>query len=331
VNALKSVPHAEVVACAARSIKSAQEFSKKHGIPAAYGNYEDLVNDKNVQVVYVSSLHHCHYEHTMLALNHGKHVLVEKPAAIDTKQLSAMYKLAEEKNLFLMEGLWTVFFPAFQKAQELIANGTIGEVNYVQTDFGINFPKHIDRIWKPELAGGALLDIGVYSIGVSTLLMNGCKEPPLEVKANGVIENGVDVVGAVILKFSDSKIAVSNWNAKAHCPGESLICGSKGFIKIMGSFHHPSTLSVTLKLEGGHTETTQYNFPFPSEKKVDDGWNFSGSIGFVYEATAVQNDILAKKKMSSVYPPKSSLIINGILEEVRKQIGLVYPFEKSNL
>jgi dihydrodiol dehydrogenase / D-xylose 1-dehydrogenase (NADP) len=332
-NALKSTPNAQIVACGARVLKRAQEFSKIHGIPVAYGSYQELVQDKNVQIVYISSLHNGHYEHTMLALNHGKHVLVEKPGALNSKQLKAMYQLASEKNLFLMEGFWTIFFPAFRKVQELVSSGAIGEVNYVAADFTAAFPPHFDRVWKPELAGGALLDIGFYAVAMVTMLINGGKAPPTEIKATALLEGGVDVVGAVVLKYGEKKVGVANWNGKGHSPSEILVVGSKGYIRVLGPAHHPKELILYRVVVPGdnlinnQTETTHYRFPFPDEKTLDSRFIFSGSVGFIYEATHVQNTLLQKKKSSEVYPPAASMIVMHILDEVRRQIGLVYPGE----
>jgi len=333
VNALKNTPNAQIVACAARSLESAKQFSKTHNIPVAYGSYEELVKDKNVDIVYIGSLHNSHYEHTVLSLNHGKHVLVEKPAGINLKEVQAMYKLAAEKNLFLMEGVWSLFFPAYLKVQELIKNGAIGDVNFVEADFGVAFPPHVDRIWKPELAGGGLLDIGVYSVTLVTMLINGGKERPSEIKALGVVEKGIDVLGTATMKYNNNKMAVAKWNCKGGSPGEIVVVGNKGYIKVLGPMHSPITVVVHRLLEGpgGRSETEQYYFPFPSPKIMSTPMNFAGSIGFIYEATAVTNDILQKKQFSSTYTPTSSMIVSGILDEVRRQIGLTYPFEKSKL
>jgi len=337
VNALKNTPKSTVVACAARSLDSAKQFCKVHGIPNAYGSYDELVKDKNVDIVYIGSLHKDHYEQTMLALNHGKHVLVEKPAGINSTELNAMYKLAAEKNLFLMEGVWTLFFPAFRKIQSLIAEGAIGEVTYIQVDFQVAFPSHIERIWTHELAGGAILDIGIYPICITTMLINGGKERPVEIKATGVIEKGVDTIGTVTLKYRDGKIGVASWNGKGKSPGEILVVGSKGWIRALGQFHHPRDVVVHRIIDGGKhlldatTETTTYHFPFPSENTLDCKFNYSGSIGFQYEATSAQNDILNGKRVSSVYPPIASLTVMSILDESRRQMGLVYSFEKSKL
>jgi len=341
VNALRNTPNAQIVACGARSLKRAQEFSKLHGIPVAYGSYEELVKDKTVQIVYISSLHNSHYEHTILALNHGKNVLVEKPAAMNSKQLKAMYQLAKEKDLFLMEGFWTIFFPAFRKIQELIHSGAIGEVNYVTSDFTAAFPPNFDRVWKPELAGGALLDIGFYAVAMTTMLINGGKEPPVEIKGTAVMEGGVDMVGAAVLKYGDKKVGVANWNGKGHSPSEVLVVGSKGYIRALGPSHHPKEIILYRivvpgdNLVNSQTETIHYRFPFPEDHQLNNRFVYSGSIGFIYEATHVQNALLQKKKFSDIYPPSSSLIVANILDEVRRQIGLVYdsPFEpkKANL
>jgi len=330
VIALNHTPNALVVACAARDIKTAQVFSHRHGIPVAYGSYEELVKDKNVDIVYIATLHHKHYENTILALNHRKHVLVEKPAAINSNQLKTMYKLAAEKNLFIMEGLWTLFFPAFKKMQEIIQSGIIGEVSYVQSDFQCVFPLNVERAWNPELAGGGLLDIGVYSIGAAVMLINGGKEAPVEIKASGFLERGVDCLGAVIIKYPGKKLAVASWSAIGNGPGELLVVGSKGFMKAESPFHRPMDIVVQLT-DGGIKETTTYHYPVPTEQKLLSPFKFKGTISFQYQASSVQNDILNKRISSQVYPPSASLQVMGIMDEVRRQIGLVYPFEKSKL
>jgi dihydrodiol dehydrogenase / D-xylose 1-dehydrogenase (NADP) len=337
VNALKHVPNSKVVACAARSLKNAQEFAKVHGIPAAYGSYEELVKDKNVQIVYIGSLHRDHYEQTILSLNHGKHVLVEKPAAMNSQELKTMYELAEKKGLFLMEGVWTFFFPAFKKIQELIASGAIGEVNFVQVDFGVFFPPSFDRIWKNELAGGALLDIGIYSVSITTMLINGGKEPPIDIKASGHFDRGVDSLGTAILKYNGNKLGIAIWNGLGRTPGEIIVAGTRGHIRVLGPMHHPRDIIVHRVVEDGShllddkTETTRYHFPFPVENLLARRFNFSGSIAFVHEITAVQEDIIQRKTSSDTYPPRASMIVGGILDEIRKQVGIKYVFEKSKL
>jgi len=209
VNALKSVKGAQITSCGARKKEDALSFGKVHGIPNCYGSYEELVKDPLVQIVYVGSIHPYHYEHTLLALNHGKHVLVEKPVAINRKQAEVMFEVAAEKQLFIMEGTWTIFFPAFVKALELIAAGEIGEIHYAQSDFGVPLAKDVQRIWDPILGGGGVLDLGVYPITqVAMLLANNGKEKPLEIKATGVIHQGVDVCGSVTLKFPNNKMAM---------------------------------------------------------------------------------------------------------------------------
>jgi len=338
VIALRNTPNAQVVSCGARDLKKAKDFAKTHNIPAAYGSYEELCKDKNVQIAYISSLHSGHYEHTMLALNHGKHVLIEKPGAINSKQLKAMYKLAEEKKLFLMEGFWTIFFPAFRKIRELVSSGAIGDVTYVTADFTAAFPPDFDRVWKPELAGGALLDIGFYSVAMVTMLVNGGKEAPVEIKATGVLENGVDTVGAAVFKYADNKVAVANWNGKGHSPSEVLVVGNKGYIRALGPAHHPTEIilyRVTVpgtNLINNQTETTHFRFPLPDEKRLDAPYVYSAGAGFTYEAKHVQDSIIQGRKGSDIYPPDASLIVMSNLDEIRRQLGLVYQgFEKANL
>eukprot|EP01124_Arcella_intermedia_P018117 TRINITY_DN25083_c0_g1_i1.p1 TRINITY_DN25083_c0_g1~~TRINITY_DN25083_c0_g1_i1.p1 ORF type:complete len:343 (+),score=80.81 TRINITY_DN25083_c0_g1_i1:39-1067(+) len=318
--ALKITTGANIVACAARNLEDAKKFGQKHGIPNCYGSYKELVQDSSVHVVYIGSIHVHHFEHSLLALNHGKHILVEKPMGINRKQTEQIYKLATEKNLYVMEGMWTAFNPTFVKAKSAIDSGVIGEVKFAEINFGVAFPKDIARIWEPQLGGGALLDIGIYPLyGVQLLLGNGDK--PIEVKANGFIEGGIDVAGTASLKYPNNRLGVINWNAFVDLPETATIVGTKGKIVINPPYHAPT--SVTISPSDGKEETFQ--FPLPDCPNAT--WNFTNSVAFTYEAAAVQQDLLAGKKENSTITKLTSQLVADILEDIKSQIGLKYPSE----
>jgi len=226
-----------------------------------------------------------------------------------------------------MEAMWTFFFPAFVKARELIAAGEIGDVYFCQGDFGIAFPKHITRLWDANLAGGGLLDIGIYPIMAATELLGVSKEDPIDIKAIGSLEMGVDIFGSVTLKYPGNKMAIASWHSIVQTEEETTVVGSKGYIKI----HSPAHCSTKITLvrqnarDGPSYET--FNFPLPPPAPGCTPFNFMGSNGFQYEAQAVQSYLAAGKTTSDVLPPEVSLKTMGIMDEVRKQIGLKYPFE----
>ena len=163
----------EVVAAASSSSKSrAQEFLNKVGAPStatAHGSYLSLVTDPNVDIIYVATPHSHHYQHTRLCLENGKHVLVEKPFTVNFSQTQILFEIAKQKNLFIMEAVWTRFFPVAKEIQEFIQQGKLGAVKRVYAD--LSFWKDVegefgtkDRMVNLDLAGGALLDLGVYSL-----------------------------------------------------------------------------------------------------------------------------------------------------------------------
>jgi len=224
--------------------------------------------------------------------------------------------------------MWTFFFPAFIKARELIAAGEIGDVYFSQGDFGIAFPKFISRIWDPNMAGGGLLDIGIYPIMAVTMLLGVSDQDPIEIKATGAVEKGVDIFGSVILKYPGNKMAIASWHSLVQTAEETIIVGSKGSIKFHSPTHCPTNITLTRQngRDGPTTET--FNFPLPPPAPGCTPFNFLGSNGFQYEAMAVQSFLTAGKTTSDVNPPGLSLRTLGIMDEVRRQIGLKYPFEE---
>jgi len=221
------------------------------------------------------------------------------------------------------------FFPAFVKARELIAAGEIGEVHFAQADFGVAFPKNIERIWNPNMAGGGILDLGVYPITeVVMLLANDGKERPLEIKATGRVEQGVDIYGSVTLTFPNNKMAIATWHTLVQTEEETIIVGTKGSIKLHSPAHCPIKLTLTRRIDRDNVKTEVFEFPRPTPAPGTTKFNFLGSNGFLYEAIAVQEQIAAGKTESDVLPPEVSLNVIGIIDEARRQIGLKYPFEQ---
>ncbi|MDE3027189.1 MAG: Gfo/Idh/MocA family oxidoreductase, partial [Paracoccaceae bacterium] len=159
-----------LAAVGSRSLESARAFAEGQGIPRAHGSYEDLVADPEVDVIYVATPHNFHHAHVLLALNAGKHVLVEKPMALNHAQAAEMVALARSKGLFFAEALWTYFLPKFDVVDQLLADGILGEIRSVYTEYGEYLPPD-HRLFDPRLAGGPLLDLGTYPVSFITRLM----------------------------------------------------------------------------------------------------------------------------------------------------------------
>ncbi|KAH7460716.1 hypothetical protein PRIC1_006235 [Phytophthora ramorum] len=322
VSAMKSLDNVTFQACAARSLPSAQAFAKQHGIAKAYDTYEALVSDAHVDVVYIGTLHPWHYEHTVLALSHGKHVLVEKPMAMNATQASAAIALAREKKLFLMEGMWTRFFPAIRHVRQLLADKEIGDVHHVHAAFGCAFDVDNARMWHNELGGGGLLDVGIYPLAFATMVFGA--KPEKITSAGKLNDGGVDIYNSVTLEYSGNRFATVEYTMLATMEETVTIVGSKGRIHLPVPAHTATEVRVTKYLDDGSQKESKSLFPWPTPAPGAT-FNYGGSEGFRYEVEAVVKAIQSKQLESEEYSLDESLQIMTIMDKIRKDLGLVYP------
>lgn len=202
-SAVNFVPDAKLYACASRTLDKAEAFAKKHGVKVAYGSYEELANDPNVDVIYIASPMSCHYENAKMCLEHGKAVLCEKSVTLNTAQFLELIALARLKNLFFMEAMWMKCRPTFRKAKEWIDGGKIGEVRAIRADFSqpaVFDPN--DRLYRPDLGGGALLDLGVYCLTLTTAFL-GCEPESISSSVN-IDRLGVDMDEVLTLQYKNA-------------------------------------------------------------------------------------------------------------------------------
>ncbi len=221
----KAVPFA----IASRDIKKAKRLADKYGFLKAYDSYEKMLEDPEVDVVYVASPNSWHYEHVKLCLKHNKHVLCEKPFAINEKQAAELFETAKEKNLFVGEAMWTVFLPYNLELKKLISDGIIGDISFIQVSFGSDMTR-TERLTSPDLAGGALLDLGVYAIAfMKTFFGKDIKS----IKSSPVfLESGVDGKSCTVLTYSDGKMAALSSDMTAILGNKAVIYGNKGRIEV---------------------------------------------------------------------------------------------------
>ncbi|XP_064192118.1 trans-1,2-dihydrobenzene-1,2-diol dehydrogenase isoform X4 [Anguilla rostrata] len=294
----------QVVAVAARGLERAQEFAKKHNIPKAYGNYEELANDPAIDVVYV---HPCHFPACLLYMNARKNLLCEKPFSTNSGELIAS---ARKNNVFLMEAMWTRFFPASREISRILSQGELGEVKVARAEFGVP-SMHVPRSVEKELGGGALMNIGVYCVQFALMVFDG--ERPETIQASGFcLDSGVDEAMVVTLTFSRNRIAVCICSVAAQLPNEAVIVGTKGSIKIPANMWCPTALVVNGKEE-------EYPLPQPSLPL-----NFVNSTGLRYEAEEVRQCLLKGLKESSRMSLSDSALLMEIMDEARRQVGVLY-------
>lgn len=313
VAALKALPKDEhrVVAVAARSLQSAKAFADRHGIEKSYGSYTDLAADPDIDAVYIGVIQTKHLEVSSLMLRSGKAVLCEKPLCINVKETQKLLNVARENKVFLMEAIWSRFFPVYKELGRRIKAGEIGEVVQVIVSFGRNL-LHFNRLLTKETGGGATLDIALYPIQLTSFVMGG--ERPLKILAGGHLnEHGVDEIISASLVYSKGRVASISASLKVDLPSEAHIIGTKGTIKI------PCPVWCPEHLEGpsGNFEAL---LPKTGEK-----FNYDNSQGLMYEAMEVRRCLKEGLLESPGVSHAESLTIATIMEAVRTQVGVVYP------
>jgi len=313
VYAVKGLPANEhqLVAVAARQLQSATNFANKFGIPKAYGNYEELVKDPNVEIAYVGTYSANHYELVTKLLENGKHVLCEKPLVLNAKHAKDLVALARKKQLFFMEAVWSRCFPAYRRIVEELSSGALGEVIQVNATFG-NKLDHQDRLITKESGGGALGEIGIYTLQLTSLAFGG-KKPEKIVAVGQVNESGVDLCESVSIFYGNGGSANLTITMKQKLPNAAYIIGTKGVIKL----EEPFWCATTLVLPNGNI----YNAPLPN---IDGEYNFTNSQGLAYEAQEVARCIRAGLKESPLITLDESILLAEIRDEIWAQLGVKY-------
>lgn len=301
---LLTINDAKLYAVASRSQKKADEFASEYQAIKAYDSYDALAKDPNIDAVYIATPHTFHKENTLLCLEHDIAVLCEKPFAMKTNEVDEMIAKAKEKNVLLMEALWTYFLPHYQYVLKELENKTYGKLLKVEADFG--FYRAFDtssRLFEKSLGGGSLLDIGIYPIfaALSTLGV------PKNIKADATFfENGVDSSCTMIFNYDDGATTLLKSTLLEDTPTEATFYCENGTLKINSMFHQPSTVSLIIN---------------DKEEVIDFNYN---TIGYNYEAIHFNELIRQGKTESNVMTFEFSRNLIKLLDQVREVINLNY-------
>jgi dihydrodiol dehydrogenase / D-xylose 1-dehydrogenase (NADP) len=287
-----------------------------------------LVADANVEVIYVGTLHPQHAEHTILALEAGKHVLCEKPFAITREEGQRMVDAARKTGRFLMEAMWTRFQPSIAKVRELIAEGVIGKPKIVEATFGFKMPPPAEnpRLWLNKLAGGCMMDLSVYPLALANMIFgNGGKTPPTKIVATGELSEGeaIDIQESITLQYGPGQMAVLSASMLCTPANEAFIVGDKGVIHIQAgkSAWHASQRIAYKLTESNEWTTLDFTEPARADQKP---FVYGNSQMMRHEAQEVMECIRTGKTESAVHCLDESLVILGIMDEARKQLGVVF-------
>jgi dihydrodiol dehydrogenase / D-xylose 1-dehydrogenase (NADP) len=309
VKGLQSIENAEIYAVGSRSQESADAFGEKYGATKTYGSYEALANDPEVDVVYIATPHPYHYENSILCMNAGKNVLCEKPLTLNAKTAAKMIEYAKEKNVFFMEAVWSRFLPVYDELRKWIQSGAIGDIHLLKADFGYHEPWPAeDRHVNPNLAGGVLLDIGVYLVSFAQFVFG---EKPKDIKTiKHMGQTGVDVDEAMLFDYGMGKMAMLFASINVNMPHDAYIYGSKGCIHIK-DFWHP--VSAALLVNGEEPKVVEMRFK---------------ATGYEFEAMAVMKCLEEGKKTCDLMPLEQTLEVLEVMDAIRKDWGFVYPMEE---
>jgi predicted dehydrogenase len=297
----------DVAAVGSRSNESARAFADQYGIPHAHGSYEDLVADPDVDIVYIATPHPGHVDNALLALDHGKHVLVEKPFTLNADQAAAIRDRAAEKGLLAMEAMWTRYLPHMVRIREILAAGTLGEVRMVSADHTQKLPTDPQhRLNALELGGGALLDLGIYPVSFAIDVLG----LPETITASARLSDaGSDAEVATVFVHPGGALSTTVSSSRAAGMNVAQIVGTAARIEIDRVWYTPTTFRVV----------------GPDGAVIEE---FDGSVdgrGMQFQALAAERLIAAGATSSDVLSIDDTVAIMGVLDEIRRQIGVVYP------
>ncbi len=301
-NDLSLVQNCELEAVASRSLAKAIEFSKKHHSKKFYGSYNELFEDPFVDIIYIATPHNSHENLTILALEHKKAVLCEKPFAINKKQVLNMVHTSKMNNTFLMEAMWTRFIPSIKNIKQRIDSGEIGEINYINADFSFNADPSIQRIYDKKLGGGSLLDIGIYPVFLAYFLLG----KPIEISAKAhFFESGADALLGMILKYENAQ-AILFSSFKSNSKRVAKISGTLGEIIIDEPWNETDSYSI-LK----DNKSTAISLP-------------TRGRGYTYEIIECNTCLKKNAVESSLWSHKHSIELIALLDRIREKINLRY-------
>jgi predicted dehydrogenase len=292
----------EVAAVGSRAAHTAEAFAGRYDIPRAYGSYAELAADDKVDVVYVATPHNVHHSAARTCLEAGRAVLVEKPFTTTAADAEDLVALARERDLFAMEAMWTRFNPLVARVRELVADGAIGDVKAVYADFSENFPFEAShRLWAPDLAGGALFDLGIYPVSFAWMLLG---RPDTIQAVTTPAPTGVDANTGILFGYDSGAVALLHCGFLAKTPQTATITGTTGWIQMAGPFWHPD--AMTLYRDGAEPE--------PYRIKVT-------GHGYTYQAEEVARCIEAGLTESPVMPLGESVAILRALDTIAERLA----------
>ncbi|WP_238901398.1 Gfo/Idh/MocA family oxidoreductase [Clostridium sp. YIM B02500] len=295
----------QIYAVGSRNIEKARDFANKYNIEKAYGDYDEMLKDDNIDVVYIATPHCNHYDYIIKSLNNNKNVFCEKAITVNGKQLKEIVDLSNEKKLIVAEAMTIYHMPLYKKLRKIVDDGKLGKIKMIQVNFGSLKEYDVtNRFFSPDLAGGALLDIGTYALSFTRYFLSSQPEEILTTVKK--FETGVDEQSGIILKNSDDEMAVISLTMRAKQPKRGIVCGELGYITVE-NFPRADKATIT--------------YPDGSVEIIEEG---HGSKALEYEIECVNSMVMNKTGNDTL---RLSVDVMDIMDQVRRQWNLSYTFE----
>ncbi|MGL1893817.1 MAG: Gfo/Idh/MocA family oxidoreductase [Spirochaetaceae bacterium] len=300
--AINSVEGVELFAVSSRILSKSRAFAEKYNATLWYEGTKEFYENKEIDLVYIATPNSRHLEDTKEALNNNKAVLCEKPFALNKNEALEMIKLAKDKNLLLVEAMWTKYFPGIHKVKEVLESGALGDIVSIHGDLSYLLDKDIKRLYEKKMGGGALLDLGVYPISLTHYFLG----YPDKIQSSGHFSNsGIDLTTSIIFNYKNGATALLSCSIIASSTSEFIISCTNGWIRINGSFHHPTSISCFVNGKGEEHQE------FPRT-----------GYGYEYQIQGLCDDFNKGLKESSTVKLQDTVEIMQIMDTIRDQIGL---------
>jgi len=336
------VQDATLLAVASRELTRAQAFAQRYHIARSYGSYDALLQDDDIDVVYIATPHMRHVNDALACIHAGKAVLCEKPFTINAREAQAVIQAARDRGVFCMEAMWMRFIPLIREVKVRVDQGEIGKVTHLVAAFGYPLPfDPTNRNFNPELGGGALLDRGIYPLSLSFYLLG---QPASITSEANIGSTGVDMTSHYRLHYDSGAAAMLSASCEVYQPSEATIRGTAGQIHIHAPFLRPHRITMRQGLPaGGHrrrasrwlTGTRGYQLvkryldkPLSALGGQGDVLRRFPGLGYQFELEAVTRSLQAGKLEHDIMPLDETLAIMQAMDEIRRQWGLVYPSER---
>lgn len=304
---LAALPRTHRYAIASREMRKAMTFAKEQGFERAYGSYEELMDDPKVDLIYIATPHAFHFEQAKACILKGKPVLCEKAFTANAAQAEELLKLAEEKQVFIAEAIWTRYLPMSRTIAELVRKGAVGTPYLLSANLGYAITNR-ERLVRPELAGGALLDVGVYTLNFAAMVFG---TEILSTTSTCVkMDNGLDAQDSITLVYPGERMAVLNSSMLARSDRQGIISGDGGHM-IIDNINNPQSIKV---LDGNYQTVAEYHAP-------------SQVTGFEYEVNACIEALDKGLLQTLDMPHDETLRIMRQMDALRKEWGVRFPFE----